>query len=373
MSLGVNTLSISVGIILLILAGSCLIPQAQAHSPLIPDNNSMLTSATFIPDPTKSWAIYGELHEGREVQYYRFNINETRRIHIMLFKSTNPDDRAFIPTLALMGPGINSRGEVPEYLELPAGAGILTVEGEQPAQATYEPFSASSFYPLAELDMVASGSGTYYIAVFEPNKGGSYGLAVGDREAYSLSEWILIPLRLISVYRWEGQSLTVVLLPIIATLAIGIVIMILRRNRWAARTLFEWTGFLAGLMFVGTGVMLLFQMILSFTRTSLVPEIAITVILALLPVLLGIAVIRIVIKSRGKVSIRSRIYLATLGISGFFIWAGVIVGPVLAILTSLLPARAKIKSLYNFSMPARSLSLIYPLYFLYSQPPVHQQ
>lgn len=302
----------------------------------------MLTSATFIPDPTKSWAVYGELHEGREVQYYRFNINKTRRIHIMLFKSTNPDDRAFIPAFALMGPGINSRGEVPEYLELPAGAGVLTVEGEQPAQATYEPFSASSFYPLAELDIEAPRSGTYYIAVFEPNRGGSYGLAVGDREAYSLSEWILIPLRLISVYRWEGQSLTVVLLPIIATLAVGIVLI--RRTRWAARTLFEWTGFLAGLMFVGTGIMLLFQMILALTRTSPVPEIAITVILALLPVLLGIAVIRIVIKGREKVSTRSRIYLAALGISGFFIWAGIIAGPILAILTSLLPARARIKS-----------------------------
>lgn len=344
MSSNANNLPIPVSITLLILAGSCLIPQAHAHSPLIPDNNSRLTSAVIIPDPTKSWAIYGELHEGREIQYYRFNINESQRIHIMLFKSTNPDDRAFIPAFALMGPGISNQSNVPEYLELPAGAGILAVEGEQPVQTTYEPFSASSFYPLAELDIKAPGSGTYYIAVYDPYRGGSYGLAVGDRESYSLSEWILIPLRLISVYRWEGQNLAVILLPVIATIAVGIVLTIWRGNRWITQMLSGWIGILAGLMSIGTGLMLLFQMVLALTRAPYVPEIAITITLALLPVLLGIAIIRIVIKGRGKISTRSRIYLAALGVSGFFIWAGILIGPVLAILASLLPARINIKS-----------------------------
>ena len=34
----------------------------------------------FISDPIKSWAIYGELHEGREAHYYRFEIRNGYRM-----------------------------------------------------------------------------------------------------------------------------------------------------------------------------------------------------------------------------------------------------------------------------------------------------
>jgi hypothetical protein len=333
-----------VGIIFLILTINCLlsVSEVMAHSPLIPGANENLADATLIPDPTKSWAIYGELHEVGETQYYRFNVSESQRIHIMLFKPTNPKNRKFEPWFALIGPGLVSQGNVPDYVEIPAGASAIVVAGEQPARATYEPFSASSFYSLAELDIPAPASGTYYIAVYGPSRGGSYGLAVGDRESYSLSEWILIPVKLISVYRWEGQSLAVIFLPVAATLAIGIGLMTWRK-RWIEQTLFEWTAILAGLLFFGSGIALFFQMIMTLTRTHASTEIIITIILALLPVLLGIAVIRIIIKSREKVDIRKRAYLMILGVLALFAWAGLLIGPILEILAGVLPARTRIK------------------------------
>jgi len=43
-----------------------------AHTPLEPPfDNESLATAYGVPDPTKSWAIYAELHEGGEAQYYR--------------------------------------------------------------------------------------------------------------------------------------------------------------------------------------------------------------------------------------------------------------------------------------------------------------
>lgn len=135
--------------------------QIYAHSPLIPGINEGLNSATFIPDPTKSWAIYGELHEGKEAQYYRFEINETQKIHISLLKSTDPDNRDFIPSFALMGPGLHGQGDLPVYVEVPAGANAIVISGVQPSLGTYEPFSASSFYSLADLEIDAPVSGTY--------------------------------------------------------------------------------------------------------------------------------------------------------------------------------------------------------------------
>jgi hypothetical protein len=311
--------------------------QIYAHSPLIPDINEELNSATFIPDPTKSWAIYGELHEGKDAQYYQFDINETQKIHISLLKSTDPDNRDFIPGFTLMGPGLHSRGDLPPYVDVPAGANAIVISGVQPSLGTYEPFSASSFYSLADLEIDAPVSGTYYIAVYEPRLGGQYSLAVGDREAFSLSEWIFIPIKLLSIYQWGGQSLLIIFLPVIATLAIGL--WELRRKGWMPKTPFEWAGILAGLLFFGSGVLFLFEMVMAMTRVLPGPEIVITIVLGILPIILGIAVIRIVSKNREKVDMVKRTFLFIIGILGLFLWAGFLLGPALAIVASFIPQK----------------------------------
>jgi hypothetical protein len=311
--------------------------QMYAHSPLIPGNNEGLNSATSIQDPTKSWAIYGELHEGKEAQYYRFNINESQKIHISLLKSTDPDNRDFIPGFALMGPGLHGRGDLPPYVDVPAGANAIVISGVQPSLGTYEPFSASSFYSLADLEIDAPVSGTYYISVYESRRGGQYSLAVGDREAFSIREWVLIPIKLLSIYQWGGQSLFIIFLPVIAILAIGL--WVLRRKGWIARTPFEWAAVLAGLLFFGSGFMFLFEMVMALTRVSPGPEIMITIVLGILPVILGIAVIRIILKDRGKVDMGKRTFLFIIGILALFLWAGFLLGPALAIAASFMPQK----------------------------------
>jgi len=316
-------------------------PQTLAHSPLAPGDNESLATATFIHDPTKSWAIYGELHEGGEAQYYRFNVTVGDRIHIMLFKPTSPEEGDFMPGFVLMGPGVGKQGIVPDYVEVPAGADTLVVMGEQPDQATYEPFSPSSFFSLADLELEAPNSDTYYAAVYEPSMGGHYGLAIGDRESYTLSEWILIPLNLLSVYQWEGQSLAFIIAPLIATLVIGIglLIWLQLQNKTALRTLFGWLGSLAGLLFVGTGAMTLTQMVFSLTQAPLTSEIVITLLFASIPIVLGLVTLRLSLKTVKEAKLRMRIYLAVLGVVALFMWAGFLIGPALAIVASVLPSR----------------------------------
>jgi hypothetical protein len=315
------------------------LPSASGHSPIISGDNRNLDEAMVIPDPTKSWAIYGELHGEREVHYYRFVIEKGQRISINLMKSTNEENKEFMPVFVLAGPGLIGQGNVPDYVELPAGAGAVVVAGRQPEEATYEPFSASSFYELAELDIPAPESGSYSIAVYGLGRGGHYSLALGGREVYSLTEWILIPMSLISIYQWEGQSLLIIFLPIIATLAISMGLMFWWKREWIPVSLFEWTGMLAGLLFLGTGFMVLFQMLLALSHTEMVSEVVITSILALLSILLGIAVTRIIMKNRKKVDTRKRIYLVILGIIALFVWSGFLVGPVLAVMASLMSDR----------------------------------
>ncbi|MDH5483454.1 MAG: hypothetical protein OEY22_11360 [Candidatus Bathyarchaeota archaeon] len=319
---------------------------AFAHSPLIPGSNESLETAMVIYDPGKSWAIYSELHEGEESQYYSFNIGQGERIYITLLKSTASGDRNFLPSLVLMGPNVTNQGVVPSYVEIPENSGSFLVNGTQPSEATYEPFSPSSFYSLAEIDMNAPSSGNYYIAVFEPSHGGHYGLAVGYIEEYTLEEWILIPYSLISVYQWQGQSPFVIYAPMAITIAVGLGFIVWRRSRLKVpQTLFAWIGALAALSFLGTSVTTVFQMFIALTYAPFVPEVGITVLLALIPLLLGLAAIRLSLRSGEKVVVRKRIYLGAIGVIALFMWAGLFFGPALAIIGSLIPSSFTSRSL----------------------------
>ena len=99
----------------------------------------------------------------------------------------------------------------------------------------------------------------------------------------------------------------------------------------------SWIGSLGGLTFLGSGVTILYQMFFTLTRAPMTPEIGITVIFAALPLLLGVGLLRITLGS-GISGRASRAKALALGGLGLFLWAGLIVGPVIAIVASLLPS-----------------------------------
>jgi len=317
-----------------------VVPRSFAHSPLGTGDNESLADATVVSDPTKSWAIYAELHEGGEAQYYRFDIDLGQRIHVMLFRPTDQELADFLPGFVLMGPGLVEQGEHPNYVQEPSGVEHQVFEGTQASEATYEPFSPSTFYSLAEADLQAPESGTYYVAVYESSWGGRYGLAIGDVESYTLNEWILIPISLLSVYQWSGQSLAVVLAPLIMVLAVGIVLVVLLRSRIVRpRGGLNWLGVLAGLLFVGTAMIVLTQMILSLLQTGLTSEAVITIIFVIIPLVMGLATLQLSLKMTEEIRLRTRIYFVVLGLVALFLWAGLLIGPVAAVIAGFLPRR----------------------------------
>jgi len=312
------------------------VPQVFGHAPLMPGSNESLATATLISDPTKSWAVYAELHEGGEAQYYSFYIAEWQRIHISLLKSTAPDNQEFLPSLVLMGPKLDMRGAVPKYVQVPEGAGSIVVEGKNPTQATYEAFAPSAFYQLADLQLDAPSSGTYYVAVYENSRGGHYGLAIGDRESFTLSEWIFTPLSVISMRQWADQSPMLTFAPAAATLAVCMTILIMRRRTGESpRTPSQWTGAVAGLLFLASGFTVISQMLLALTLAPLGLDVIVTIVLASVPILLGVFAIRFALRT--TTSNRARASMAVLGLLALFAWAGLVVGPILAIVSSVLP------------------------------------
>ena len=326
-------------VFLFLVALTLFVHVALAHTPLEPPfDNESLATAYGVPDPTKSWAIYAELHEGGEAQYYRLDMEQGERLRLMLFIPISEKER-FKPNLVVMGPGITSQGAPPEFVEIAGGVGVTVLEGQLSAEPAYEPFTPSAYYYLADLDLDVSVAGTYHVAVYEAYQGGRYGLAIGYREEFGLDEWLMIPIDVIGVHEWEGQSIGLILAPMLAALSIGFALSIWRR-RAILREIFNVTGVSSGLLYLGSGAMMFTQMIWALAATGPDFSAVLTIVFTLLPILLGVAILRLTIKDPKSVTKRVRAFIAILGLLGLFTWAGLLVGPALALLTSVLPAKS---------------------------------
>jgi hypothetical protein len=314
-----------------------------AHVPEFPGGNEDLESAAAIDNPAKSWAIYGELQDGGKVNYFRMKLDEGDRILLSLLVPTDPSQDNFTPSFAIMGPGLphdhdeDHDHDLPHFVQQPEKFGVIVVRGERELEATYEGFTPSSYYTCGEIDIRAPQEGDYYVAVFHSSLGGRYSLIVGYLESFSIAEWVMVSVDVLSIYRWEGQAMAVILSPLLSTVIIGLLI-IYRRVRVTGRNpnYLVWIMAVAGLTFIGSGVSMFYQIIFNSTRVHIGSEAVITVILAVLPILLGLLQINNALGSK-KIDQGTRTGSAVLGILGFFAWAGVLVGPVLAIAASILP------------------------------------
>jgi hypothetical protein len=339
---------VPVGFILLALLFLALHSPALASVPLMAGENEFITQAMHISDSEKSWTIYGSLY-GNVTHYYSLDMQKGDRIYLSLFKSADRNEQAFSPALILIGPGL-MEGQKPDILPaLPREASDLKIMAAEPkaAAATYEPFGPSSRIILAEINITAPESARYYAAVYsnEPDRNstaGHYGLDVGYREILSFSDRIITPIRLISLYLWEGQSLGMILIPYL----VGEVVALLFFWRGSRRTSFCLAGSLAGFLFLASSAAVLNQMVFSLTRAPFGPDVYITVLIAFFHALLGVTCIRL---ARGEAGILQRALLAVFGTIALLAGSGLIMGPLMALAASFLPSRSG--SIYSRSNP----------------------
>ena len=100
-------------------------------------------------------------------------------------------------------------------------------------------------------------------------------------------EWISIPLNQLKVYLWEGQSLVMILSPLVITLALGIIALFSKRNVMSGFSPAKISGIFSGLFFLGTGVSFLLQMLISLSKSEYSSAVYITLVLALARIVLG--------------------------------------------------------------------------------------
>ena len=348
LALSVNARHLPLDLCALLLAILLLLSApACSHVPLMAGDNDNISRAMHISDGDKSWAVYGLLPE-QAAHYYSLDRKEGERIYLSLFKTADPGESGFRPSLLLLGPGLEEAIKPDQRPPLPPGAWelrLLRAESRIAASATYEPFGPSSFIELAEINITAPDAGRYYAAVYsnesvsigdssqDANGSSHYGLALGYKEEYSFTDRFVTPLRLISVYLWEGQSLSMSLIPYLLGAAIALLVF----WRGSRRTSFCLAGLLAGFLFLATSASVFNQMVFSLTRAPLGPEVYITLAIGVFHALLGVAAIRL---ARGEAGILQRALLAVIGTIALLAGSGLILGPMLSMAASFLPSRS---------------------------------
>lgn len=322
---------------------------AVASVPLMAEENGNFSQAMHISDSEKSWTVYGSLY-GDETHFYSFDVGAGDRIYLSLFKSTDRNEEAFFPEIFLIGPNLMDQQEPSGLPTLPKEASDLKIMAAKPkaASATYEPFGPSSLIILSEINITAPETARYYAAVrnneLEENSTrvikhtgstdrgiGHYGLDVGYREELSFTDRIVTPIKLISLYLWEGQSLGLILTPYLVAEVVALIFF------WKSsrKTSFSLAGSLAGFLFLASSAQIFNQMVFSLTRAPFGPYVYITLLIAAFHAVLGVSCIRL---ARGEAGILQRSLLAVLGTLALLAGSGLIMGPMMAMASSFLPS-----------------------------------
>jgi hypothetical protein len=312
-----------------------IILPVDAHVPISADNNNNLNSAFFIENPLKSYVIYGHLHDTGDVGYYRFNLNSGDQLKLSLM---TPGFNAPVPDIIVMSPGNSgSTTALPQTMEIPQGYSAEVIKGQKPVTAEYEPFTPAAIFNVASYSKNITQPGTYYVAVVSPANETQYSIAVGYLEEFSVSEWILVPISVINTHIWGGQSLIAILTPFLAIMILGL-ILIARREQSSQikKPLSFWLTTIAGLCYLGGASIVLVQMVRVLMVTGLSAGVIVTLILAFIPVTLGVWILRIA-RSTFPLSKKDRFSLGIIGLLGLLFWAGFIIGPVIAFIAALVP------------------------------------
>lgn len=318
-------------LLVLLLAGIGIV---SAHAPLDVGSNEDIANATQFDTPDKSYVLYTELHDGGEAQYYHFPMQKGQNLYGSI---QVPGPGSMVPDIVIIGPGISPAGDVPSFIEVPAGSGAMVIPGTTPGKPSYEPFSPQPIYETGRFNVTVPVDGDYYIAVYGP-AGGKYSLAPGFLEEFTASEWLLIPFSVIAIHLWEGQSPLLVFAPLIIVVIGGLALLLIyRKNLGLQHDPIRWMILLSGLLYIGGAAMTALQIIHAVQVTGYGNEVLVTIMFIAGPLILGIfALMEGIQQPRPDSLLKSGIKMIIIGILGLLFWAGLIIGAVLAIISGVL-------------------------------------
>ena len=224
-----------------------------------------------------------------------------------------------------MGPGIDTTGSVPAYVQTVGNAMVVTGERSDPS---YESFGPSHLVNIADIRIPAPASGEYFLAIYSQTGPGHYGVAIGVNESFTLLETVSNPINVINVYLWQGESLFFVFIPYLLTFAVGIYVF---RNRMSEATQVQWGLYLLSLLYLSSSVAFTWQTIYNVYMSHLGPEIIISLFIIGMQASIGSGIMSLA--KRDILTDRSaQIRLIILSLLSLILWVGVVIGPVIGLL-----------------------------------------
>jgi hypothetical protein len=317
-----------------LLAVSLLAVPAAAHVPDFAADNTSPATAHVVEPATTSWAIYDSL-SGDQVRYYELRLEAGERLELALF---TPGGGPFEPSMAVMSPALEADDDVPDRVTVPDGYGVEVVEGEKAAEPSFEPNTPAANYDVAGLEREVDEGGRYLVAVYEPeNRAGRVGVVAGDRETFTVAQYVTVAWDLYRIYLWEGDHPLVVFGPSLLVVAGGLV-AVHRRLRErdggdkAASTLDtgeapRYALATAGLLCVGTAANVLVQTVLAVVATGPTAAVVVPLVFVLLPATLGGVVATRAVDPGFGMERQDRAVLVVAGLLSLGTWAGWVVAP----------------------------------------------
>ncbi|MEI7857763.1 MAG: hypothetical protein WCH85_09700 [Methanomicrobiales archaeon] len=317
----------------------CFALPVNAHVPVSTGGNTDIGAAFAIEKPIKSYVMYGQLHDAGEVAWYQLRMNPGERLVVSLMATGY---NASIPDMVVMSPGNDFVPEgLPRQISIPQGYRAEIIKGGPPRSAEYEPFSPAAIFESASYSKEITTPGLWYLAVVSPVNDTRYSIATGYAEEFTLSEWVLVPINVLSTHIWEGQSFLALLSPFLAVVILGFVVISRRAKRKGSPLTYScWLATIAGLCYFGGSAITAVQMVRAMAVTGPSSSVALTLVFVIVPVVLGIWALRMG-RSLSERTLRDRAFLLLIAILGLVFWAGLVIGPVIAIGAAVIPERMK--------------------------------
>jgi len=161
---------------------------AKAHETFSEEKDYSVESPFTISDSIENAkAVYARLEPPTDVDVYTFTVTKPVHVHARAFVPLVPGLEQFLPSLAVVGPGLLAPVEKVPF-PLPAGYGTVVVANTLPGKKRpvfYEPFSGTEYYDAPAFDQKVTTPGTWYVYYWDPyGMGGDYVAILGFRERF---------------------------------------------------------------------------------------------------------------------------------------------------------------------------------------------
>jgi glycerol-3-phosphate acyltransferase PlsY len=155
-------------------------------------------------------------------------------------------------------------------------------------------------------------------------------------ETFTLVEWLRMPFDVIGIHQWEGQSRFLILAPMVLSVAVGFAFLFWKFKPLGGVAVF--LGVFAGLLYIGSGFMMSTQLLMALFGSTSTSSAVLTAVFAILPIILGFFMIKKIISDGSSFNLKDRVIMLAFGILGLVLWSGLLVGPALSIIVSIIPA-----------------------------------